>query len=509
MAAQSEQPESPWFSSLKSMLGMGKPKSLEDHQQQLRQSRPTLAQELPGKMAVSSKKLNTESLNEVHKVKLHDGTTGYFKPQDDEQSTQDKLGTIHYNHGTQTDREIATYKVAEALGLHDLVPATAKTSIDVHGKGKTVPGSIQEEVKGDHGFEATGRLDKPTQTRAALFDLLIGNYDRHHNNYFVDKQNHVHLIDNGLAFPDTDDKHRYWGFKDQMLNGVLHEQVPEYVHQWAQKGPQIAQAMKAAGMSDGAIKNMQTRLDGLEKSVGKKVVQLSYPLEDGKIFRPSNLYNERRDPHVWDADKDPEATTDKYAPKPEANAMTSDPGMSNPVMAMKAMGGEEAPKKEAWQMTKAEFRETLKAKPGEKNIVFRGEDAVTGAKSYRQGKGAYFTTSKEEAAGYGEVHSYPTDAAKPKNPLKLRSEEAWDGWLINEAVNKLGLRDVREFNKIYKDPGEYVKSLGYDGVEIGMGRNKTYVNYNFPHHQKQVEQAIQQGKPVPPEVLAEYQDLAR
>jgi len=162
--------------------------------------------------------------------------------------------------------------------------------------------------------------------------------------------------------------------------------------------------------------------------------------------------------------------------------------------------------KPAWQMTRAEFEASQQAPHGERNVLYRGISPESGAKSYRQGKGLYVTADPKIAAGYGKVFRYPM-SAKPKNPLKLRSEDDWDGWIIDQYVNKLGMRNVREFSEKYPDPGEYVRSLGYDGVQIGSGRGATYINYYFPHHETEVRKALESGEAVPDRVLNDYPHL--
>lgn len=123
--------------------------------------------------------------------------------------------------------------------------------------------------------------------------------------------------------------------------------------------------------------------------------------------------------------------------------------------------------------------ENAPQRPGKQRKFYRGVSPESGGKTYRQGKGLYTTADKKYAAEYGDVVEVPADVAMPKNPLVLKDEQDWDGWLIEQFTSR-GYKSVREFNKDFPDPGEYVKSLGYDGVVLGKPTDKdaVIVNYN-------------------------------
>lgn len=78
--------------------------------------------------------------------------------------------------------------------------------------GKVGIGSFIESALPGNSVEArTGvnplrKLDNEQIGSIALFDAIIGNYDRHGNNYMVDKKGagDIHLIDHGLSFPEED-----------------------------------------------------------------------------------------------------------------------------------------------------------------------------------------------------------------------------------------------------------------------------------------------------------------
>jgi hypothetical protein len=102
--------------------------------------------------------------------------------------------------------------------------------------------------------------------------------------------------------------------------------------------------------------------------------------------------------------------------------------------------------------------------------LYRGSNDSTGTGISFLGKGKYSTTDKNIAKQYGNVEKL-TDAY-PSNPLKLNSKDD----LIDFVLNKSGKSNIREFNREYPDIGEFIKSMGYDGVHAG----NTVVKYDAP-----------------------------
>ena len=115
-------------------------------------------------------------------------------------------------------------------------------------------------------------------------------------------------------------------------------------------------------------------------------------------------------------------------------------------------------------------------------ITWRGQSRAAGKGIGKAvlGKGLYSTTNRKDAGLYASNHDdgqvIRLRGAVPKNPLILKSYTDWDGWLADQVVNKLGMR-MSEFNAKYGDPGAYVRTLGYDGVQIGSGRDVDFVLY--------------------------------
>ena len=90
-----------------------------------------------------------------------------------------------------------------------------------------------------------------------------------------------------------------------------------------------------------------------------------------------------------------------------------------------------------------------------------GEGKHTGIKFY--GKGLYSTTDLGTAKEYGNVIGLI--GGMPENPLIIDGKkECLDDWCRRES----GIINIREFNKLWPDVGEFIMSKGYDGVIDGV-----------------------------------------
>lgn len=114
------------------------------------------------------------------------------------------------------------------------------------------------------------------------------------------------------------------------------------------------------------------------------------------------------------------------------------------------------------------------------------EDGKAGTGTFMLGRGIYSSPDKTFAKKYGDVVDVPIATAWPNNPLVLRNvaggaPSAFMDWALKES----GLRTAREFNKTYPDPGEFVRSRGYDGVIAG----DEIVKYSQPTQEGKVATA--------------------
>lgn len=103
-------------------------------------------------------------------------------------------------------------------------------------------------------------------------------------------------------------------------------------------------------------------------------------------------------------------------------------------------------------------KDPLFSLPQQQRRLFRGERDGKGTGIYRYGKALYVTTNRKYAAAYGDVKEVAVEW--PKNPLVIGRNTSFDDWLLEKS----GARNLREFHAQHPDPGEFVRSQGYDGV---------------------------------------------
>lgn len=143
--------------------------------------------------------------SDVARYILEDGSVGYFKSlsnnSEQEESFQD-YGTTSLGAAIN---EVNAYRMAKALGgeYARMVPETAIREID----GSI--GTLQREAKENRDGVSykDGIKFKGDVRRAAIFDFVIGNQDRHRDNYLysetedADRRPCIRLIDNSFSFP--------------------------------------------------------------------------------------------------------------------------------------------------------------------------------------------------------------------------------------------------------------------------------------------------------------------
>lgn len=99
--------------------------------------------------------------------------------------------------------------------------------------------------------------------------------------------------------------------------------------------------------------------------------------------------------------------------------------------------------------------------------LYRGVmNSGVGAGAYSLGKGLYSSPDKKwlrDSFKFDAIITLSPDEAFPRNPLVLRSPSLFPDWLLEES----GHKNMREFGKEFPDPGEFVRSRGYDGVYAG------------------------------------------
>lgn len=124
-----------------------------------------------------------------------------------------------FPEGSLSKREVAAYRLSEAIGWH-LVPPTVF-------RKKGLPfgaGSVQQFIDHDpqhHYFNLTPE-EKDMLRPLALFDWLINNADRKGSHIIWSKDRHIYGIDHGVCF-HVEDKLRtvIWDFSGQVIPSNL------------------------------------------------------------------------------------------------------------------------------------------------------------------------------------------------------------------------------------------------------------------------------------------------
>jgi hypothetical protein len=163
-------------------------------------------------------------------VASHDRHTVLIKPGSGKQSP---AAGAREESASQSRREVAFYRVAEAVGLGEYVPRADLISVD--GREAAAIEMLDptwknaSKVAEEHRARLLAALDRYRQHgvlhRWAALDFLAGNPDRHDQNVMVSSAGEFRLIDHGsaLAGPDFDPAHDSCSF------------VPWYLRAWAGK----------------------------------------------------------------------------------------------------------------------------------------------------------------------------------------------------------------------------------------------------------------------------------
>jgi hypothetical protein len=149
-----------------------------------------------------------DGCTDVKRYELKDGSVGYFKSFTDNSRSEGLFREFGTSSLGASINELSAHRMAQALGpgFDELVPETVLRELD----GKL--GTLQREVKEDDDLDTMVEHSPELQEdyrKAAILDFVIGNLDRHEDNYLlgaeIDAQgvarNRVRLIDNSFSFP--------------------------------------------------------------------------------------------------------------------------------------------------------------------------------------------------------------------------------------------------------------------------------------------------------------------
>lgn len=207
-------------------------------------------------------------------VKLEDGTKGNFKPADGESAMRDGI-----RKGQQTEREIAAWDVAKLVGMDDMVaPAVERecTVPEFQGFKNLAAGTYKgvlcrwqdgtpgREIYGDDKKKYDGDVDLQ---RAAMFDFVIGNTDRHHGNWVIGDSGKLLLIDHGLAFSE-----RSTAGNNDLSERVVARHGPfgpieRFAKPYVENKAKILDALRKRGLPQTAIDRVAARIDRISSRV--------------------------------------------------------------------------------------------------------------------------------------------------------------------------------------------------------------------------------------------------
>lgn len=224
----------------------------------------------------------------VQLATLSDGTTAIFKPASGE--PHGKFGGAErnffpgYTWGFQTEREVGAWEVAKVVGMQDLVtPAIDKTT------GSGVRGVLMALAPGENAGNTSNEFDGTRDlARAAVFDYVIGNEDRHPNNWMIDEDhgNKMHLIDHSMTFPD---KEPYENNNAYLIGEAAYEEreggmdhnIKDIAKPYIENEAKISAALENVGLPKGSIAGVRTRIHDLAKMDTWQ--QLEYGIDEGRV----------------------------------------------------------------------------------------------------------------------------------------------------------------------------------------------------------------------------------
>lgn len=189
-------------------------------------------------------------INDTYKVTFADGTKAKWKPQDGEKT----MGAWDHQ-GMQWRREVNAYAVAKVVGLTYMRPAVAARTINgrLGAVLQWIGGNVAADLGRDKKYD--GELGRQ---QVSMFDVMIGNGDRHHGNWIVEN-GEMRMIDHGFSMPPNGRRGiRTWPIQRNDLD----QPIPEEVRApWRGKKDELIATMKAHQIEDSAIKLFEKRYD--------------------------------------------------------------------------------------------------------------------------------------------------------------------------------------------------------------------------------------------------------
>jgi hypothetical protein len=212
-----------------------------------------------------SKVKMTNGKNGAWNVEVEGGYRGVLKLGRSEEIVAES--TTGIRKGTLYRREIATSNAAQVL-FGDSVKLVPETILRMQDG---VPGSIQSYVE---NFKTADEVDRKvaygkseaTLQWAWVLDYLMGNTDRHGNNYGINQAGELVLIDNGMTLPSRRDRFgvAFFGMAANiMAEGIVKDIKLPDVASIKDKWNTLQQVFTECGIEEEAIAMAKERWDNL------------------------------------------------------------------------------------------------------------------------------------------------------------------------------------------------------------------------------------------------------
>lgn len=268
------------------------PREERQHEQQRREEalpsssadRSTLHQSLEKSRMRRADRLRDSGINDSYLLTLEDGTRGVFKPRSGEEE-QPRDGVPMR---TGYVREVAASRLADILGMSDLVPATTFRHQSGHGLGsmQVFVEYTDKPVGSDEPFD--GGKDA---ARAAAFDYLLGHLDRHPGNWLL-KSSKLVLIDNGLSLPTHYSENDF--FNLEFWKNASEKELPlPDISAWSDKWDAVEKELRDCGVEDDAIRLTKQRFGVLVSGQHERIADLPSLLDSGQTLGQMAAYYNR------------------------------------------------------------------------------------------------------------------------------------------------------------------------------------------------------------------------
>lgn len=189
-------------------------------------------------------------ISATYTVTLKDGTEAVWKPDS---------GAGEDSH----QREVAAWEIAQIVGNSDMTAPTASRTIRGSGIGSMQllePGSAGNRIDYD-----PDNLNHDQIERAAVFDYVINNGDRHDGNWMLDPGGKdIHLIDHNLAFGTYASSHLIDMAQNYQETRSTTASLATMARPYIENADEIKTVMTQAGLSAGRIRSVMSNITKLK-----------------------------------------------------------------------------------------------------------------------------------------------------------------------------------------------------------------------------------------------------